>query len=46
MKVLVIGCGRMGIRHCFGTMKVSRVDKIIVVDINETALKMQVSNFP
>ena len=39
MKVLVIGCGRMGIRHCLGAMKVSRVDKIIVVDINETALK-------
>lgn len=29
----------MGIRHCLGAMKVSQVEKIVVVDINEAALK-------
>jgi predicted dehydrogenase len=38
MNILIIGSGRMGIRHCLGAMTVKQVKKIFVADINESAL--------
>jgi predicted dehydrogenase len=38
MKALVLGAGRMGIRHCLGVLKVNDVQKLFIVDINEGAL--------
>ncbi len=39
MKVLVLGAGRMGLRHCLGVLKVVGVKNLIVVDVNEAALE-------
>lgn len=39
MKVLVVGAGRMGIRHVQGIIELNIVEKIQIVDINETALE-------
>lgn len=38
MKVLVLGAGRMGLRHCLGVLKVDRIKTLIVVDVNQVAL--------
>lgn len=38
MVVVVIGAGRMGIRHCLGVLAVDNVSKLIVVDINSESL--------
>ena len=39
MKVLVIGAGRMGLRHCLGVLKVTTIDTLVVVDVNQNALE-------
>lgn len=39
MKVLVLGAGRMGLRHCFGVLKVARIKNLFVVDVNRSALE-------
>ncbi len=39
MKVLVLGAGRMGLRHCLGALKVAGVENLLVVDVNESALE-------
>lgn len=47
MKVLVLGAGRMGIRHCLGVLKVSEINELVVADINKEALsnaKTQLDN--
>lgn len=38
MKILVLGAGRMGVRHGLGVLKVSRVTQLVVVDVNRDAL--------
>lgn len=38
MKILIIGAGRMGIRHLQGALKVEDVEKVILLDINPDAL--------
>lgn len=39
MKVLIIGSGRMGIRHMQGVLSVSDINSVTVLDIFETALE-------
>jgi predicted dehydrogenase len=39
MKVLVLGAGRMGLRHCLGVLKVARIKNLFVVDVNRSALE-------
>jgi predicted dehydrogenase len=39
MKILIVGAGRMGIRHAIGASLVSNVENIILVDISENALE-------
>ena len=38
MKVLVLGAGRMGIRHCLGVLGVREVTELLIADINASAL--------
>ena len=38
MKVLVIGAGRMGMRHVAGVAELSAINKIVIVDIDTEAL--------
>lgn len=38
MKVLVLGAGRMGIRHCLGVLGVKEVQELMIADINASAL--------
>lgn len=38
MKILVLGAGRMGIRHCLGVLKVNEVSELFVVDVNAASL--------
>jgi predicted dehydrogenase len=47
MNVLVLGAGRMGLRHCLGVLKVRDVKTLLVVDVSETSLtnaKSQLEN--
>lgn len=44
MKVIVIGAGRMGVRHIQGILTVENVEKVSIVDIYETALENAKSN--
>lgn len=47
MNVLVLGAGRMGMRHCLGVLNVTSVKKLIIVDVNQDALtnaKKQLEN--
>lgn len=39
MKVLIIGAGRMGIRHLEGALSVTEVESITILDINPLALE-------
>lgn len=39
MKILIIGAGRMGIRHLQGVLNAKGVEKVILLDINPVALK-------
>lgn len=46
MKVLVLGAGRMGLRHCLGVLRVNDIKELILVDVNSDALsnaKIQLS---
>lgn len=38
MKLVIIGVGRMGMRHALGASKVKNIEKIYLVDINNQAL--------
>lgn len=38
MNVLILGAGRMGIRHCLGVMTIPQVENVFVVDINQESL--------
>lgn len=38
MKVLVLGAGRMGLRHCLGVLKVKKIETLVIVDVNQNAL--------
>ncbi|HAS47575.1 MAG TPA: hypothetical protein DCS93_44270 [Microscillaceae bacterium] len=38
MKLLIIGAGRMGVRHAQGALNVSAISAITLVDINQSAL--------
>lgn len=38
MKVLIIGAGRMGIRHLEGVLNSKKCDKVVLLDINPVAL--------
>lgn len=38
MNILVLGAGRMGLRHCHGVLKVKGVEQLFVVDVNQEAL--------
>lgn len=40
MKILIIGAGRMGVRHLQGALNVKKIEKVILLDINPTALKL------
>ena len=39
MKILIIGAGRMGLRHAIGVSNATNVEKITIVDVSEDALK-------
>lgn len=38
MKVLIIGAGRMGVRHLQGVLAVKEVENVTILDINQAAL--------
>lgn len=38
IKLLIVGAGRMGIRHAIGAAFVPNVEKIAIFDISENAL--------
>lgn len=38
MKLIIIGAGRMGMRHALGAAKNKNIDEILLLDINNTAL--------
>lgn len=38
MNVLIIGAGRMGIRHMQGVLSISKVQKVTMLDVNQVAL--------
>ncbi len=38
MRILIIGAGRMGLRHAIGVLKVKGIESITVADINEYVL--------
>lgn len=40
MKILIIGAGRMGIRHLQGALNAKGVEKVLLLDINPEALKL------
>jgi len=44
MKVIVIGAGRMGVRHIQGVLTVDGIQKVTVVDINQAALDSAKAN--
>ena len=44
MKVIVVGAGRMGVRHIQGILTVESIEKITVVDIFDGALKNAKAN--
>jgi predicted dehydrogenase len=49
MRVLIIGAGRMGMRHALGTASVSEVQEVALADISVTAIdnaKEQIKNIP
>lgn len=49
VKVLIIGAGRMGIRHAQGAIQINAVEEVCLVDIADTALdnaKSQLSSHP
>jgi predicted dehydrogenase len=49
MKVLIIGAGRMGMRHALGTATVSQIHEVALADISVTAIenaKKQIKNIP
>jgi predicted dehydrogenase len=39
MKLLIVGAGRMGIRHAIGASSVANIEKITIVDISAEALE-------
>lgn len=39
MKILIVGAGRMGIRHLQGVLSVNTVEKVTILDINPVALQ-------
>lgn len=47
MNIIIVGGGRMGMRHAIGAAKNSNIDQILLLDINESALenaRTQLSN--
>lgn len=38
MKILIIGAGRMGIRHLQGVLSIKEVEQVTILDINQDAL--------
>ena len=45
MKILIIGAGRMGIRHAEGICKLKEVSTITIVDNSEKSIENAVKHF-
>ena len=45
ISVVIIGVGRMGIRHAIGALDAKNVKDILLVDISETALQNAETQF-
>jgi predicted dehydrogenase len=45
MKVLIVGAGRMGLRHAKGALEANGVEQVCLVDVAEAALEKAVAQF-
>ena len=46
MRVLIIGAGRMGVRHAQGALKAKKVEEVCLVDISQAVLEKAATQFP